>query len=82
MANNSYTNLVYIVTLEELADDESAIAAFASWADAEEFIRRKADEERQLNGCFRVDYEEGSVTCWLDPTQPDDRDVYRIRKPL
>lgn len=40
------------------------------------------EEERQLNGCFRVDYAEAVVTCWLDPAQPEDRDTYRIRKPL
>ena len=79
---NSYKDLKYIVTFESLSNDEAAIAAFASWADAVDFLNHKAVEEKQLNGCFRVDYDEGIVTCWLDPSQPDDRDVYRIRKPL
>ena len=79
---NSYSALNYVVTKETASSDEEAIAAFASWSDATEFLNHKAVEEKQLNGCFRVDYEEGLVTCWLDPTQPDDRDTYRIRKPL
>lgn len=79
---NSYTNLKYVVTFESLSDGETAIAAFASWADATDFLNRKAEEERQLNSCFLVDYDEGLITCWLDPDHPDDRDVYRIRKPL
>lgn len=79
---NSYTNLKYIVTFESLDQDEEAIAAFASWLDADDFLSRKAEEEKQLLHCFRVDVEEGSRCCWLDPAQPDNRDVYRIRKPL
>lgn len=82
MANNSYTNLVYIVTLETLGHAESALAAFLTSADAEEYISRRVDEEVQLSGCFRVDYAEGAVTCWLDQFQPDDRNTYRIRKTL
>lgn len=54
---NSYKGLKYVVT-------------FASWADAEAFIDRKVEEEKQCNNCY------------LDPAQPDQRDTYRIRKPL
>ena len=84
MANNSCKGLVYQVTFESLANDESVIAAFASSAEAESFLFQKAMEDRLLNGCFRIEYDddEGSVTCWLDQSQPDDKDVYRIRKTL
>lgn len=84
MANNSYKDFSYVVTFESLDNDESVIAAFASRSDAEGFLLQKAEEDRQLNGCFKIEYDddEGSVTCWLDPSQPDDRDVYRIRKTL
>lgn len=80
MANNIYKDLIYVVTFECSASAEEVIAAFASWAEAESFLFQKAEEDRQLNGCFRIDYEQESVTCWLDKSEPEDKDIYRIRK--
>ena len=79
---NSYKGLKYVVTFESSNDEEAAIAAFASWADAEAFIDRKVEEETQCNNCFEVTREEGFADCYLDPAVPDQRDTYRIRKPL
>ncbi len=79
---NSYTDLKYIVTFEDVNQDEEAIAAFASWLDADAFLDRKVEEEKQFNGCFSVTREEGFADCYLDPANPDQRDTYRIRKPL
>lgn len=79
---NSYKGLKYVVTLETSSSDEEAIAAFASWLDAEDFLDRKVQEDKQCNGCFAVTREEGFADCYLDPAQPDNRNTYRIRKPF
>lgn len=75
-------NLKYVVTLQSNNQDEEAIAAFASWLDADAFLDLRVEEEKKLNGCFQVTREEGFRDCYLDPAQPDQRDTYRIRKPL
>ena len=79
---NSYKDLKYVVTLETSSSDEEAIAAFASWLDADAFLDRKVEEEKQFNDCFSVTVAEGFRDCYLDPAQPDQRNTYRIRKPL
>ena len=79
---NSYKGLKYVVTFESSNDEEAAIAAFASWLDADEFLDRKVEEEKLYNNCFSVTREEGFADCFLDPANPDQRDTYRIRKPL
>lgn len=78
MASKSYENLIYIVTFESSNEDETAIAAFASWMDAENFIDRKVSEEK----CFECTRSEGFADCYLRPDCLDDRNTYRIRKPL
>ena len=65
---NSYKDLKYVVTFETNNQDE--------------FLDRKVEEEKQCNNCFQVTREEGFADCYLDPAQPDQRDTYRIRKPL
>lgn len=79
---NSYKDLIYVVTFESNNDEETAIAAFASWLDADAFLDRKVQEEKQCNDCFHAVREEGFADCYLDPANPDQRDTYRIRKPL
>lgn len=79
---NSFEHLKYVVTLETANQDEEAIAAFASWLDADDFLDRKVEEEKKFNGCVAVTRDEGFRDCFLDPANPDQRDTYRIRKPL
>lgn len=67
---NSFESLKYVVTMETASSDEEAIAAFASWLDADAFLDHKVEEEKQFNDCY------------LDPAEPDQRNTYRIRKPL
>ena len=82
MASKSYENLVYIVTVESFNEDETAVAAFASWMDAETFIDLKVNEEKELNGCFECTRSSGFADCYLREDNLDDRITYRVRKPL
>ena len=79
---NSFESLKYVVTMETASSDEEAIAAFASWLDADAFLDRKVEEEKQFNDCFSVTVAESLRDCYLDPAQPDQRNTYSIRKPL
>ena len=79
---NSYKDLVYVVTFQSNNQDETPIAAFASWLDAYAFLDLRVEEERKLNGCFEVTRSEGFRDCYINPDNFDDRDTYRIRKPL